>query len=410
MAAPRPRRWRKSHLMTRAPHIVAKPGEQIHVLQVLGNAIVGGMENYVRNLIACLPAEEYKVSLLCPFESAFTNAQRVEGRDVFIAALRDDPPWRTIELICTLVRQHGVHLLHAHLMNAHTATAIAGKLTGTPTVATLHGMSLQPQEISVVRNTGSHTIVVCREAWSQAMAVGLAPDAVSLVPNGIDLSTYNPQSADRADFRRAIKIGADDFLIGFVGRLAWEKGPDKFLKAAEYILQRRPDIHFAMIGTGVMEPELAEAAGRAGISAHFHMAGLWPQPNQAYPSLDMMLHTSRADAMPLAILEAMASGVPVVAIGVGGVPEIIETGETGILIGTSEWPGIVSEYAGDWEGVAQAALALIGQPNRLKDMSAKSVVRAQAYYDIRRSASATSQLFRQMLRPALEQARLHSVT
>ena len=202
----------------------------------------------------------------------------------------------------------------------------------------------------------------------------------------------------RADFRRAIGVGPEDFLIGFVGRLAWEKGPDKFLKAAEYILQRRPEVHFAMIGTGAMERDLIAAAKRAGIDTRFHMAGLWRETNMVYPSLDLMLHTSRADAMPLAILEAMASGVPVVAIGVGGVPEIIETGETGILVGTNEWPGIVSEYPGDWEGVAEAALALIGQPERLRRMSIRSVSRAQANYDIRQSAAMTSQIFRQMLR------------
>jgi glycosyltransferase involved in cell wall biosynthesis len=278
-----------------------------------------------------------------------------------------------------------------------------------PTVATLHGMSLQPQEISVARNTGSHTIVVCREAWSQAMAVGLASDSVSLVPNGVDLETFRPASADRAKFRSAINVGTNDFLVGFVGRLAWEKGPDKFVKAAEFILQRRPEVHFAMVGTGAMESELARASERAGIGSRLHMAGLWREPNQVYPSLDLMLHTSRADAMPLAVLEAMATGVPVVAIGVGGVPEIIETGETGILIGTQEWPGIVSEYPGDWEGVARAAIGLIDNRRRLEAMSAMSVTRARAHFDIRRSADLTSQIFRQLLRAVPEQTRLHSV-
>ncbi|MGN6537886.1 MAG: glycosyltransferase family 4 protein [Mesorhizobium sp.] len=384
--------------MAQSRSMVSKPGpeQKIHVLEVLGNAIVGGMENYVHNLIKYLPADEFRVSLLCPFESGFTNALRSEGRDVYIAPLRDDPPWRTIELICTLIRAENVDLLHAHLMNAHTVAAIAGTLSGIPTVATLHGMSLQPQEISVARNTNSHTIVVCREAWSQAMAVGLAPETVSLVPNGVDLAVYHPDSVDRAHFRDAIQVSRDALLVGFVGRLAWEKGPDKFLKAADYILQRRPDVHFAMIGTGSMEKELSIAAKRMGIEKNLHMAGLWREPSGVYPALDLMLHTSRADAMPLAVLEAMASGVPVVAIGVGGVPEMIETGETGLLVGTSEWPGIVSGFPGDWEGVARAALTLIDQPDRLKRMSASSVARATACYDIRQSAAKTGQIFREM--------------
>ncbi|QKC98313.1 glycosyltransferase family 4 protein [Mesorhizobium sp. NZP2298] len=397
--------------MARTPRVLpgGQTDERTHVLEVLGNAIVGGMENYVRNLAANLPSNEYKVSLLCPYESPYTALLRSEGRDVYIAPLRDDPPWKTVEFICTLVRETRVDLLHAHLMNAHTVAAVAGRLSGTPTVATLHGMSLHPQEISVARTTESHTIVVCREAWSQALAVGLAPELVSLVPNGVDLAMYHPMSADPLDFRQTISIGPDDLLVGFVGRLAWEKGPDKFLKAAEFILQRRPEVHFAMVGTGSMEKDLTATVHRAGLGSRIHMVGLAREPHRIYPALDLLLHTSRADAMPLTILEAMASGVPVVAIGVGGVPEIVATGETGILIGTTEWPGIVSEYPGDWEGVALAAISLLSNPAKLKSMAGASVRRAQASFDIRQSATLTSHVFRQLLGSRPDRARLHSV-
>jgi len=98
-----------------------------------------------------------------------------------------------------------------------------------------------------------------------------------------------------------------------------------------------------------------------------------------------------------------------VAIGVGGVPEIVSTGETGILIGTTEWPGIVSEYPGDWEGVALAAISLLSNPARLKSMSDASVRRAQANFDIRQSAILTGHIFRQLLRSRPDKARLHSV-
>ncbi|MGO4637075.1 glycosyltransferase family 4 protein [Mesorhizobium sp. 2RAF45] len=397
--------------MARTPRVLpgGQTDERAHILEVLGNAIVGGMENYVRNLAANLPSNEFKVSLLCPYESPYTALLRSEGRDVYIAPLRDDPPWKTIELICTLVRETGIDLLHAHLMNAHTVAAMAGRLSATPTVATLHGMSLHPQEISVARATGSHTIVVCREAWSQALAVGLSRGNVSLVPNGVDLAVYHPMSADPLEFRQTINVAPDDMLVGFVGRLAWEKGPDKFLKAAEFILQRRPEVHFAVVGTGSMEKDLTATIRRAGLESRIHMVGLAREPHRIYPALDLLLHTSRADAMPLTILEAMASGVPVVAIGVGGVPEIVSAGETGILIGTTEWPGIVSEYPGDWEGVALAAISLLSNPARLKSMAGASVRRAQSSFDIRQSATMTSHIFRQLLEPRTDKARLHSV-
>ena len=370
---------------------------------MLGNAIVGGMENYVLNLIANLPRDEFSVTVLCPFESAYTKLLRSKGWEVYIAPLRDDPPWRSIEMICSLTGHLKIDVIHAHLMNAHTVAAVAGRMTDVPTVATVHGMSLHPQEISVTRLTGTHVILVCREAWSQAVAVGLPAEKLTLIPNGVDLATYNPQAADRSVFRDSIGVGASDFLIGFVGRLAWEKGPDKFIKAAQYILSQRPSIHFALAGTGLMAKELQQAIQHAGIGANVHMTGVWAETRQIYPALDLMLHTSRADAMPLVILEAMACGVPLVAIGVGGIPELIEAGGTGILIGTNEWPGIVSEYPGDWEGVAKAAVHLFDHPALLKRMASASVRRAEALYDIRKSAAMTAEVFRKLAKRSASQ-------
>lgn len=303
-------------------------------------------------------------------------------------------------MIAALVESSRMDLIHAHLMNAHTVAALAGVLTDTPTVATLHGMSLQPQEISVARLTGTDMIMVCREAWSQALTVGLSLEKLTLIPNGVDLGRYGPGCAPRNLLRDSISVRDEDFLVGFVGRLAWEKGADKFIKAAEAILRQLPHVHFVLVGTGPQEKELARAIERASIGANVHMAGLWSDSAQVYPALDLMLHTSRADAMPLVLLEAMACGVPVIAIGVGGVPELVVTGETGILIGTNEWPGIVSEYPGDWEGVAEAAMALIRQPECLKAMSAASLRRAAEYYDINTSAALTATLFRKLVENA----------
>lgn len=382
---------------------------RINVLEVLGNAIVGGMENHVGNLIGNLPADEFSVTVLCPFESAYTRMLRQRGCAVYIAPLRDDPPWRSIEMIAGLVSSCRIDLIHAHLMNAHTVSAIAGTLTDTPTVATLHGMSLQPQEISVARMTGTHMVVVCREAWSQAIAVGLAAEKLTLIPNGVDLERFRPGCASPSRLRDTITVGQTDFLVGFVGRLAWEKGPDKFVKAAEHILRQLPDVHFVLVGTGSMEKELALAIERAGVAGRVHMVGVWRDPADVYPALDLMLHTSRADAMPLALLEAMACGVPVIAISVGGVPELVEAGETGILIGTNEWPGIVSEYPGDWEGVARAAVKLIGEPQKLSAMSAASVRRAAALYDIKDSAALTAQLFRKLIERTQMPVRMRTV-
>jgi hypothetical protein len=80
------------------------PTKPLQILQILGNAIVGGMETYVSNLITRLPSDEFQVTCLCPYESAFTASLRRLGVKVYIAPIQDDPVWRSIELTVELIR------------------------------------------------------------------------------------------------------------------------------------------------------------------------------------------------------------------------------------------------------------------------------------------------------------------
>src|SRR5919202_1382525 len=189
---------------------------RLRILQVIGNAIVGGMETYVGNLIANLPADEYDITCICPFESAFTASLRRLGCQVFITPISDDPPWRSIAMAVEIIRQHRIDLIHAHLLNAHTLAGIAGRLTNTPTVATIHARSLWTQEISVSRLTNSHMIVVCQEAYAQALATGVPAENVTVIPNGVDTQKFTPQRSGAA-FRESIGVSPDATLVGFVG-------------------------------------------------------------------------------------------------------------------------------------------------------------------------------------------------
>ena len=105
--------------------------------------------------------------------------------------------------------------------------------------------------------------------------------------------------------------------------------------------------------------------------------------------------------MPLVLLEGMACGCPIVAIGVGGVAELVENGTTGILVSPGGWSYIASSYPGDWEGVAAAAIDLLGQPARLKQMGQAGRRRAEEVFGLRRSVEETARVFQRLVRPAV---------
>lgn len=362
---------------------------KLHVLEIMTNALVGGMETYVRNLLRLMPTDRFRVTCLCPYESEVTEALRSLNVAVFIARMDDDPPWRSIQTAVEIVRNYEVDLIHAHLPKAHALGGLAGALTRTPVVATVHGNTITTHELGIHRTTGTHLIAVCQEAYMQALAMGVPLERVSLIRNGVDVDFYKPSPAARDAFRASLGISPDVPLVGFVGRIDVEKGPDQFLQAAQIIRAEVPQAHFVLVGTGHQHDRMQGLAGELGLQDVVHFAGLWPDTSQVYPGIDLLLHTSRIEGLPLSLLEAMACGLPVVALAVGGVPEIVEEGRTGLLTGP-----------GDWRGVGVRAIDLLEHPASMRAMGEAGRRRVQAQFELRATVSQTTDLMERLVQAA----------
>jgi glycosyltransferase involved in cell wall biosynthesis len=358
----------------------------IHILEIAGNAIVGGMETYVRNLVCGLPGYGMKVTCLAPYESAFTAGLRQQNSEVFITAMANDPPWRSIQFVVELVRQKKIDLIHAHLPRAHILAGLVGRMTNVPVVATIHGMDLDLLDLGAYYTAGTHLVVVCQQAYAQALIHGVDPNRLTLVRNAVDTQIYMPRGIS-LDFRKTIQLPEDALLVGFVGRLAWEKGPDDFISTAGYVNARLPDVHFAIVGEGPMEAELRDMIASSHLENRIHMAGLRTDTWNIYPALDLIAQTSRVEGMPLVLLEAMACGIPVVAMGTGGVPEIVEVGITGLL-----------SAPGDWTGLGEALVDLINAPDRLTQMGVAARERVERFFDLNHSIRLTAELFHRLVK------------
>jgi glycosyltransferase involved in cell wall biosynthesis len=370
---------------------------RLHVLEIMASAIVGGMETYVKNLLRLMPPDRFRVTCLCPYESEITETLRSLGVTVFIARMDDDPPWRSVQTTVEIVRNFDVDLIHAHLPKAHVLAGLAGALTRTPVVATVHGNTVTTHELGIHRTTGTNLIAVCQEAYIQALAMGVPLERVSLIRNGVDVEFFRPCASAREAFRTTLAIAPETPLLGFVGRLDAEKGPDQFLQAAQVIHGEVPQARFVMVGTGHQYDKMQALAVGLGLEGCVHFAGLWPDTSQVYPGLDMLLQTSRIEGLPLSLLEGMACGLPVVAIGVGGVPEIVEEGRTGLLAGP-----------GDWRGVGQRAVDLLEHPARMQEMGEAGRRRAETQFDLRVTVHQTIDLMERLVQAA--QAAAHGAS
>lgn len=368
----------------------------IHVLEVVGNAIVGGVEKYVQNLVRSLPGRGFKVTCVTPYESEVTAQLREIGCMVYVTHMEDNPPWRSIQFLSALINHQQIDLIHAHLPKAQVLAGVTACVTHTPFLTTIHGMDITSLELGILRTTGSHLTVVCQAAYAQALSLGIPEEKVTLVPNGVDVGTFNMRGNGR-HFREHLGLSPDTRLVGFVGRMNWEKGPDMFIQAAAHIHQYLPDVHFVVVGGGPMREELEDQVRRASLEDNFHLPGVWANMKEVYVALDVLVQTSRVEGMPLTLLEGMASGLPVVAMNVGGVAEIIEVGTTGYL-----------SAVGDWLGLGDAIIRLLEDPELRKAMGVKGRARVEQYFNLNRQVETIASTMRRIVRPGTARGRLEA--
>jgi glycosyltransferase involved in cell wall biosynthesis len=351
--------------MQHDPFSSARVPGRIHVLEVIGNAIVGGMETYVERLVENLPPERFAITALCPFESPFTERLRARDIEVLVTPMPDDPPWSSIQMTCAMVKAGAIDLLHAHLPNAHVLAGIAGRLTGKPVLATLHGHRIGVLDLEVHRNSGTHLSVVCRQSYFHALGLGVSAGQLSCNPNGVDTEAFQPRPRPVDGLRATLGIPAAHRVVGFLGRLSPEKGPEVFLRAALLAQAKLPDTHFVFVGDGPLAPQLREAVARFRLEDRVHLAGMRRDVAATLNDMDVLVSSSHSEAMPLAVMEAMASGLPVVATRVGGIPDMIDQGESGWLVAPN-----------DFEEIATRLQQILDTPGELARMSAAARQRA----------------------------------
>jgi glycosyltransferase involved in cell wall biosynthesis len=266
--------------------------------------------------------------------------------------------WNSVNQVRVLVDSLQVDLLHAHLPNAHLLAGVAGRLAGRPVLATVHGRQLSLTDLEVHRAVASHLSVVCRYTYFHALGLGVAPNQLSCEPNGVDTQVFAPRRS-RGTLRRRLKLPPSAPLVGFVGRLSMEKGPEVLVRAAFLLRQAKPDAHVIFVGEGPCRATVQALIEKMGLNSCIHLLGLHEDMPSLYGELDVLVSTSYSEAMPLAIMEAMACGLPVVATRVGGVPDMVQHGRTGWLVAP-----------GDFEDIARCLALLLSDEEARSGMGA----------------------------------------
>lgn len=331
------------------------------ILFLHGAPAFGAVERYVLQLVNGLADVEDAVlafpdvPALAPFHAAARPGLRLLPLDPALVA---GPAPRLAVELARLVRSERPRLVH--VTDVWPPALVAARLAGARRVLLTHHTPELPLADSLVGRVWRRLGWLARPEVIYTSATDRAADGRhllrrSVIELGIDLNRF--LAAGRAPGLRPVG-GADPAagpLIGVVARLARQKGIDTLLAAVPQVLAGRPEARFVVVGDGEERAALVAQAETLGVAGSVTFLGARSDVPEQLAALDVFAFPSRFEGLCLAVIEAQAAGVPVVATPVGGIVETVVPEETGVLVPVDDPAALASALLGVLDAPAEAA-------------------------------------------------------
>jgi sugar transferase (PEP-CTERM/EpsH1 system associated) len=357
---------------------VAASQRPVRVLHLVPELSLGGMEQGVVTLLNGLVPEQIAGSV-CSFDSGIDSIrERLDPRiPVHVLGRRsgNDPMlvWRLIRVL----RRERPDVVHSHTWGTVCEGYVATRLAGVRHfVHGEHGtLELRPRNLRIQRWVWSRAdrvlSVSSKLADRMAREVGFPRNRMQVIRNGADLVKFGV--IPRAEARESLRIPDTEFVIGTVGRLVPVKDHEMLFAALVHLRNAGVRCLALVAGEGPLRSELEERVRALDLGSMLRFLGNRDDVDRVLAMLDVFVLTSVSEGLPNSILEAMASGLPVVSTHVGGVEELVENGKTGMLVPSK-----------NAEMLADAVSTLARDAELRRRMGAQGQKKARAEFGLRR--------------------------
>jgi sugar transferase (PEP-CTERM/EpsH1 system associated) len=371
--------------MARRPQ---QPPLVVHIIHELGT---GGLENGLVNIINRSPPGRYRHAIVC-LTRAGEFATRISAPDVQVIELHKRPGhdfglyWRLLRAL----RMLRPAIVHTRNLSTLEMQFVAAVLPGVKHVHGEHGRDVfdldgSNRKYNLLRKAArlvvQRYIAVSKdlEQWLIG-TVGVPPGKVRQIYNGVDQNKFHPRSGARSDVAPPGFLADDSLVVGTVGRLAEVKNQASLLRAVHQVLQQHPELdarlRVIIVGDGPMAASIRQAVIDLGLEPHVWLAGDRHDIPELLQSMDVFALPSLGEGISNTVLEATASGLPVIATDVGGNPELVQDGFNGLLV-----------PVGDDAALADAITDLVIDADRRETMGANAAGKVRAAFDWRRTVA-----------------------
>jgi len=351
----------------------------VRVAQIIDRVhLSGGAERLQRTFAEAIDPNEVELTVITLRDGM--PESEVELRDLGVRVVsfpaKTFADLRRARALIRFVREQRFDLLHAHLPRSTILAGIAGPASGTPVIATLHnterrsgvGPVLQAAERWVLRRVARRVIAV---GWETARTQhdALGGREIDVIPNAVSEPRVL-SATERAETRRELGVPDGAPLLISVARLVPQKAIQDLLLAFAQLSRSDPAPQLRIAGRGRLEDDLAREIPRLGLGDRARLLGLRSDVPRLLASSDLYVSSSHWEGLPVAILEAMAAGLPVVATRVGDAPRALGV-DSGVLVAPR-----------DPRALARAIEQLLADPIRLRELGAAGRARARAKFGV----------------------------
>jgi glycosyltransferase involved in cell wall biosynthesis len=264
---------------------------------------------------------------------------------------------------------------------------MAAALAGVPAVLTRRVDAAEPAWLARLKYRPYRVVIaLSRSIEAQLRAVGLDDSRLVRIPSAVDSQRFRPDAAARARLLAAFALPADAVVIGVVAQLIERKRHAWLLDLLPELLRRQPQVRVLCFGRGPLEQPLRAQIAARGLAAHVLLAGFRNDLPDLVPGLDVLAHPAEREGLGLALLEAASAGVPVVACAVGGVPDAVDDGRTGVLVPRD-----------DAAGFARALEQLVAAPAQRRQFGAAGRARVERQFGVAGLVAAHRALYDRVL-------------
>jgi glycosyltransferase involved in cell wall biosynthesis len=357
-----------------------------HIAHVIETAGPGGAERMLAELARAQQQHGAVATAFLPYSTEEWLPTQLRLAGVSVERFHLDSPlsWRSVRTLTSAFRRLQVTLLHSHEFTMAVNGAVAARSVGIPNVITMHGGRYYADKLRrrmLLRGAiaGSQALVAVSDALADDLSRDLhvARPRIITIPNGVRLQTL-----PAAGLRAELGIAANTAIVLAVGNLYPVKGHATLLAALATL---PPNAHVVIAGRGAeAEPLLARAA-LMGLGDRLHLLGHRDDVTAVLRAADVFVQPSLAEGLPLAVLEAMFAGAPIVASDVGDIAQAIGP-DAGLIV-----------PAGDALALSVAITRLLEQPFLARALGASAHARAERQYGITRAVERYAEVYSPLL-------------